>query len=866
MMLTPGSELGPYKVGNPIGAGGMGEVYRARDNRLGRDVAIKVLPQHLAADAGSLARFEREARAVAALSHPNILAIFDIGREGSTVYAVTELLEGATLRQRLKDGPLPVRKAIDHAAQIAQGLAAAHDKGIIHRDIKPENVFITNEGRVKLLDFGLAKEIVPEPALAGEGREAVESPTVVLQTQAGMVVGTPAYMAPEQVRGRPLDRQADIFSFGVVLFEMLTGRRAFDGKSPAETMVAILNEDPPDVSTLDPKIPLPLAQVVRHCLEKEPSSRFQSARDIAINLQILAGMQQSTSSGVVAVASSGRGWTRTVATAAIALVMAVAAFMAGRQLAPGIETSAASSSPRFERLSYREKTIFRAAFARARGTVVYSAAHEGNVPEVVALEPGWPNAKSIGVPGSHLLAVSVNDELAVLTDARVIAPGVLRGTLARLPLGGDAPRAVAENVRDADWLPDGSDLAVVRSVEGTDRLELPLGKTLYESPGYLSDLRVSPDGERVAVFEHPEKWKFQASLIVIDRKGHRTVVAGPFAFARGLSWRPDGSEILFTASARGAGNSSVHAAALDGGVRTLLETAGGLAIHDISPDGRWLVTRDDWRTGVRVAAAGAGFEREVSWLDRSRLSAISQNGHTVLFTESAPPAGVQGTVSLRGADGKSLVLLGDGEAQSMSPDGTWVLALSGDPRRLTLLPTGVGERRVLHQGAIDEHGSATWFPDGRTVLWCGREGEAASRCYAHDLSGGAPRQVTPDGESGLVSPDGQRVVVWRPEREPAIYRMDGTAERLTGFSVDDVPVGWSGDGRGLFVFQPGVVPGRIERVEISSGRREVVRRFAEADRVGTVAVGPVSMSADLASLAYSYTRHMSTLFGVDGLR
>jgi serine/threonine protein kinase len=242
MLLTAGSRLGPYEVYAPLGAGGMGEVYRARDPKLNRDVAIKILPEALAADPAALARFEREAQAVAALSHPNILAIFDFGLEGDTAYAVMELLEGETLRTRLAQGALPSRKAVDLATQIAEGLAAAHDKGIVHRDLKPENVFVTHDGRVKVLDFGLAKRA------DADSNRSLSMLATGGHTSPGMVLGTAAYMSPEQVRGEAVDHRSDIFSFGAVLFEMLAGRQAFGRETATESMTAILKEDAPEIT------------------------------------------------------------------------------------------------------------------------------------------------------------------------------------------------------------------------------------------------------------------------------------------------------------------------------------------------------------------------------------------------------------------------------------------------------------------------------------------------------------------------------------------------------------------------------------------------------------------------------------------
>src|SRR5271170_6181700 len=291
MTLASGTKLGPYEILSPLGAGGMGEVYRARDARLNRDVAIKILPASFSAAADRLQRFALECRAAAALNHPNILSIFDIGEDRGAPYVVSELLEGETLRDRLRNGPLTSRKAIDYAQQIASGLAAAHEKGIVHRDLKPENLFITNDGRAKILDFGLAKVTRPEADASGD------APTIQAATEAGTVMGTAGYMAPEQVRGKPADPRSDIFAFGAILYEMLSGKRAFHGESSVETMSAILKEEPPDLSETNRNVSPALERIVRHCLEKNPAERFQSARDAAFNLEALTEISSASRTG-----------------------------------------------------------------------------------------------------------------------------------------------------------------------------------------------------------------------------------------------------------------------------------------------------------------------------------------------------------------------------------------------------------------------------------------------------------------------------------------------------------------------------------------------------------------------------------------
>src|SRR5262252_6573536 len=327
MTVEAGSKLGPYEILAPIGAGGMGEVYRAKDPRLGREVAIKVLPQTFSQDADRLHRFEQEARAAGILNHPNITAVHDIGSANGSPYIVTELLEGETLRNRLLAGAVPVRKAIDYAVQIAKGLAAAHEKGIVHRDLKPENLFLTRDGRVKILDFGLAK-LKPESAESGQTDMQTMS-----GTQPGVVLGTMGYMAPEQVRGRPADRRSDLFSFGAILYEMLAGQKAFRADTAADTITAILTKEPPDLSQTNKDIHPGLDRIVRHCLEKNPEERFESARDVAFDLEALSVVSTPTTAVSAERRSPARrpSWPLLVGVAVVsAAVAGVLAYSAGK--------------------------------------------------------------------------------------------------------------------------------------------------------------------------------------------------------------------------------------------------------------------------------------------------------------------------------------------------------------------------------------------------------------------------------------------------------------------------------------------------------------------------------------------------------
>jgi len=833
----------------------MGEVYRARDTKLDRDVAVKVLPADLAGDPEALSRLEREARAVAQLSHPNILAIHDFGRQGETAYAVMELLEGETLRARLEQGALPARKAVDLAVQMAEGLAAAYEKGIVHRDLKPENVFVTNEGRVKLLDFGLAKQTSP-----GSGADS-RLQTAEKHTEPGTVMGTVRYMSPEQVRGEAADHRSDIFSLGVVLYEMLAGRQAFGRETAAESMAAILKEDPPEIAASGSGPSPALTRIVQHCLEKKPGERFQSARDIAFDLQALSG--SAVASGAAGAVTRRRSRLLTViAVAAVLGVAGLGLYRAGQRTERRTATGVT-----FHQMSFRPQAIFQAAFMLDGETIVYSAALEGNVPELFTTRPEYPEPRPLGLPRTHLLSISSKGELAVLTNARFIAHRLFTGTLARVSLGGTAPREVLEDVRQADWSPDGSELAIIRLAQGKDRLEFPIGKVLYETAGYLSDLRVSPRGDRIALFEHPRQWDDRGAVIVVDRAGKRTFLSGDYWGEEGLSWSQTGDEVLFTASIEGFAY-TLYGVDLSGHRRVALRSAGGLTMHDVSRTGRWLVTRDDLRFEISVLAPDASAERDLSWLYASIAPFLSWDGSMLLFDDMSAAAGPNYGVCLRKTDGGPVVRLGEGTSYGLSPDGKWALAVIDTPPQLVIHPTGPGETRRLPRGGLETYQSASWFPDGKSVLFCGYEAGKASRCYGQDVSGGPPRPVTPEGTTGCrVSPDGLQILYSKPGGTWLVQSAGGgTAQAVPGLATDDQVIRWSADGSSVYVFRAANVPCRLERLDLASGRRVLVREVAPADRTGVFRITGAALTDDTRSYAYSYQRMTSQLFVVEGAR
>jgi eukaryotic-like serine/threonine-protein kinase len=849
MLLGPGARLGPYEIVSLIGAGGMGEVYRARDPRLARDVAVKVLTVS-AQDDEPLRRFEAEARAAGSLNHPHVLAVYDVGSHGSLRYVVSELLEGQTLRGRLEQGLVPVRKAIDLARQVAEGLAAAHARGIVHRDLKPENVFITKDGHLKILDFGLAR-------LLGEGPAAPDAATF------GVVLGTTGYMSPEQVRGEPADARSDIFSFGAVLYEMLSGRRAFKGPSAIETMNGILKTDPPELDTLQTGLPPGLLRIVWRCLEKSPEARFKSASDLAFHLETL-----STASAPPVAASSGRGRR--------SLVLPLAAFAVGAAVV-GLGAALwprAAGVPRFERLTFRRGTIEAARFAPDRQTLVYGAAWAGAPVELFTGRVGSPEWRALGHTGTELLSISSRGELAVSLRRRRLGTFVGSGTLGRLPLAGGAPREVQEDIHEADWAPDGSDLAVVRSLAGQHRLEYPIGTALYQTAGWVSHVRFSPGGGHIAFVDHPVWGDDGGHIAVVDRAGDVRRLSRNWGSAQGLAWHPSGREVWFTATREGSAR-ALHAVDLSGRERAVARMAGVLTLHDIAGDGQVLLSHHVVRREMAGRAPGADQERDLSWLDYSYPSDLSADGTTVFFAENGEGGGPgYGAYLRRGAGDAPAVRIGEGAAMALSPDGKWALAnqdSNTDAPQLVLLPTGAGLAQRLARGGVNAQ-AADFFPDGR-VLLTGSEAGKPVRTWVQDRDGGAPRALTAEGTrfnlaTRPITPDGRSVLLRDAEGRWRLYAADGGAEAgpVAGLTPDDQPLRFTADGRHVYAYRPGEVPAQVVRLDPTTGTRVPWLELQPADRAGVLAVGPIQLTADGKSYVYGYRRVLSDLYVVSGLR
>ena len=846
MPLAAGTRLGPYEVVDQLGAGGMGEVFRARDSRLHRDVAIKILPEAVGSDPDRLARFEREARAVAALSHPGILAIHDFGTHGSVTDAVTELLDGSTLRARLAAGPIPPRKAIDLGAQIASAVGAAHDKGIVHRDIKPENLFVTQDGRVKVLDFGLARA-------AGSPVSAASGATVTnLHTDPGIVLGTVGYMSPEQVRAQPADHRSDIFSIGVVLYEMLTGRRPFGGASAVETMNAILKEDPAPLVLADGVAPA-LRQIVEHSLEKEPAERFQSARDLAFALQQLS--PASSPSGATAAIDSptrlrvGSLWK----VAALAALLA-GVFAAGWLAAP----RDVPASLAFRRLTFRPGNLLRARFSPDGKTVVYSAAWEGKPPAIYTVRTDGGDSRELGLGDATVASVSSGGELAVVRMASQAtgAPGML----ARLPLGGGAPRDVLQDVYGADWGPAADDLAVVRRApNGFQRLESPVGRVLHEAQNIQSP-RISPDGRHLAFIA-------EGKLNVLERASGAIVFRGEWAAtntAGSIAWSPSGSEVFVQAGPH-PDELSLRAVDLSGRDRIVVAPAGGLlALHDVSATGEMLIERAAARGGVAFRGANDAAERDLSWLDGSNVRQLSQDGSWMLFSENLQGRGKLGDVFIRRTDGSPPIRLGDGSPLALSRDGQWVLARTTQrPSRLMLMPTGAGTAKLLDTGAFEPNGGA--FAADGNVIFGSVPSPGRIEFHRLDIRTGAVTPMKVDGDEGsafvldrsvALGPDGFARVL--PDGHVEIVRNDGGRTRVPGAALDgDDELVFMGEGY-LYVARRTRLSAELSRVDVRTGTRTPWRTIRPSDPAGLIAIGNIAIAGDGQSYAYTYRRVTSS--------
>ena len=888
--------LGPYRVTGRIGEGGMGAVYRATDTRLGRNVAIKVLTAVTLSDKERLQRFEQEARATGMLNHPNLLTIYDVGNTDGTPFLVSELLEGETLRDRLDRGSIPPRKSVDIALQMAHGLAAAHEKGIIHRDLKPENIYITKEGRVKILDFGIAK-------LSATGAD--DAPKFQMAaTEPGIVLGTVGYMSPEQVRGEQVDRRSDIFAYGAILYEMLTGERAFKRDSSIETLSAILKEEPKELVELNPNVPPPLERLVRMCLEKNREQRFQSARDLAFNLETLSTFSSpGTMAGQTPVPRTATHASMPAAgTSATSQLSPTAALRTPTTARPRTVTSIMKPKPAvspvllaifyivsiagaawgawylanrmhanvpepvFHRMTFRRGEVRGARFGSDGDTIVYSAAWDGQPSEIYVVNRHSPEARPVSLADADLLSVSKSAELAILLRRDRLTNV---GTLARVPVAGGTPREVADSILTADWMPDANNMAVIRVSEGKSRVEEPIGTVRYETPHQLHDLRVSPDGSRFAFLE---TYGGKEDVVILDPNTRKpdAVARGWQHGANGLVWRPDGKEIWVTGTNTASPPSLYAVDASTGDIRLVNRLTGSMKLYDVSATGRVLLSNGTWRAALEYQPPGDTTEHDVSWLDWSFLADLSQDGKAILFNETREGGGPNSSIYLRRTDSPAPVKIGEGFGDALSVDGKLVLAHVGD--KLAVLPTGTGEARELKvEGAFDR--GAVWLPDNHSVIIAGALKDHGYALHLIDTLDESEKTISPENIWGdafrpfAISPDARFVAGMTKDETIAIYRLGGgDPVALSGAQKGEVPIQWSADGSSLFIYRPTALPAQVFRININSGARDLLKQFSPTDPAGVYKIAPICMTHDASSYAYNALRTISDLYVAEGLQ
>ena len=770
MALTSATILGQYEIRSPLGAGGMGEVYRAHDNRLDRDVAIKVLPEYLTSDADRLRRFEQEARMTAALNHPNILAVFEMDTHGSVSYLVEELLEGETVRERLRRGPIPLRKAIDYAVQIAHGLAAAHDKGIVHRDLKPENLFLTKDGRVKILDFGLARLIETKDA---SGLEATQP----LGTEPGMVMGTVGYMSPEQVRGKTADHRSDIFALGTILYEMVTGKQPFRKPTSAETMTAILNEDPPSISQMTPTAPPGLQRLVHRCLEKDPEHRFHSAHDLAFALEALSdsGIMGSSAAHPAQTDTANRSRTFIAAGAVVLTVLAAAAVLYFLMQPP-----ASPKVSNFVQLTHDGQSKYPIGNEGSRIYLAVSGA-ETALAEI-STSGGDPKKLPI-LPSANTspLGLSPDGSEILVLDGHGVPPS---GALWSVPVLGGSPRKLGDiEANDGAWSPDGKQLAYtfngslfVAKADGSDSRKVV---SMKASPVLYSPVW-SPDGRQLRfsvkeVIDRPGRyWEVSldgSNLHVLHPEipGLRNECCG--------HWTADGKYFVFFGSNQ----------------LWVLPRNSGLFHRDVKP--------------IQLTSSPIGLGGPIPSVDGKKIfvAGFTQRGELTRFD---PKSGRRGPF-LGGISAEFLDFSKDGQwvAYVTYPEGNlWRSKLDGSERLQLTYPPGY----VFNP---------CWSPDGKAILFYQQSPRGSeSKAYAVSKDGGSPRPLLPDDTLPQVdpnwSPDGSKVVLSpNPGRpEDAIRILD-----LASHHTSDVPgskglfsARWSPDGKyltglnsgmtGLFLF------------------------------------------------------------------
>jgi serine/threonine protein kinase len=879
-----GETIGPYEVLSELGSGGMGTVYLAQDARLGRKIALKLLPPQFTNDKDRLRRFQQEARAASALNHPNILTVHEVEQRAGIHYIATEFVDGVTLRQHMNNQRMKLGEVLGVATQVASALQAAHAAGIAHRDVKPENVMLRSDGYIKVLDFGLAK--------LTENEFAPATP----ETNPGVVMGTPRYMSPEQARGVDVDLRTDIFSLGTVIYEMVTGKVPFEGQTTSDIIAAIIRDEPEPMSLSVPELPSEFEEVVNRALAKDLDLRYPTIAEFSSALQRLKeGFQLNALRGANPENSylletqstrprtaSTRGfrstdphaqqrtgplpttastkWAISAALGFVLLIAVVTIVSLNRRGKP----SSVNARQNTRQLTNRDGFISASRFAPDGKGIIYSAGFDGKPLELFFTDVGGSDSRSAGIQSAALKSVSRTGKMAVLFDFELNWSDGFNGTLAILPAEGGKPEVVMQGVDDAAFAPDGNTLAIVKSVMGEQQLEYPAGNPLYTSPGWMSYPRFSPKGDKIAFFEHP-LGDFSGSLAVFDLATRKKIdISTGWNSLKGLAWNPKNDEIWFGGSRVGK-KLSINAVSVSGQLRTNLYDVGGIGarVDDISDDGTMLINQGSNHSTMMVLEDK--FPKEIdsqfAWTTSADLSA---DGKTLLYYQwgwesSGDSEG--DSVYLRKLNSNERTHLGPGKALALSPDGNWALALQKTPQpQLVLLSASGAQPKILPNRGMREFHYASFFPDGRHILFTGVEAraDAAIRSYVQDVNTGDVRPLTEEMTVALrVSPDGKSVITLQPDRTYYVQLLNGgQASPIPGLESGDEPIQWSDDGRGVYVIGPGEFATKIYRVELADGSRREWKNIDPPNKVGLVGLelnpGGILITPDGKMSVYTY--------------
>ncbi|MGA8439821.1 MAG: protein kinase [Candidatus Sulfotelmatobacter sp.] len=864
MSLTAGKRLGPYEIQSALGAGGMGEVYRARDTRLDRTVAIKILPHHLSSNLDLKQRFEREARAISSLNHPRICTLHDVGHEDDIDFLVMECLEGESLAERLRKGPLSLKESLKIGIEVCEALEAAQKAGIVHRDLKPANIMLTKNG-AKLMDFGLAKSTATglgssarAPLLSGAKTMSEATPLSPL-TSAGMVIGTIQYMAPEQIEGKEADARSDLFALGAVLYEMTTGKRPFEGKSQISVASAILEKDPEPMRALKPLTPVAFERVVSSCLAKNPDERVQNAHDVRLDLEWIAeDFPQLTAQQPAQVEKPRFKSLPWAITTAVVLLATGAIFMAQRK----------KPAPQYTSVTFREGTLSGARFSHDGQTIVFSGRWEGEPAQMSVARVGSPESRSMGIPGAEVASISSSDELAIFLGCEENFFLNCGGTLATVNLAGGSPRTLAEHVAQADWHPDGKRMIISVSSPAGPRLEFPPGHVIYQqNAGWLGHPRFSPDGSMIAFENHPIAGNDDGQVDLLDMSGKHSVIFKSSS-VEGLAWSPDGKELWFAATETGGWADTLFAVRPGGKPRVVL-TSPSIRLYDISKDGLVLLSHESWRRQLIGFFPGDKSDHPYSWDDDTQPTAISTDGRLMSFYESGELYAIAGDYQAyyRPTDSSPAVRLGVGEP-AISPDGKWVILgsnQSNSKRPLQLQPLGPGEPRDFATPGLIAFSRVRWSDDNRQIVYEAQTEQGGWNAYRQVIASGPPILLMANIRDSYpaLSPDGRMAALRREHDGIYLCTANGSQPvKLKAASDEEFPIRFADGGKSLLVADPTGRELVLTLVDLASGHRQLWKRLDSESRADQLFVA----TPDLKYYAYPFPRYSSVLYTVENLR